>query len=257
MRRLPIVVALAGLAWLGCQNAGEITDPQSPSSADLAEAGGKGHENAGDAAAHRYEVTIRNLTTGQPFSPGVMVTHTSKTSFWREGEPASEGLRLIAEDGNQLPAVAELTGAPRIHDVVPVPLPIGRIGGPSALPTSRTFTIEGRANANRLSIAVMLICTNDGFTGLSGVKLPGGFKPETHLVGAWDAGTEMNNEEFDQIVDPCTQIGPVLAPDDGNGRVPTSGVIATHPNIQGVGDLDPDLHGWDFPVAEITIQRRK
>lgn len=91
-----------------------------------------------------------------------------------------------------------------------------------------------------------------------GVKLPGGFKPDTHLVGAWDAGTEQNNQLFSQIVDPCQMAGPVSAPTpDGNGRVATNGVIETHPNITpGVGDLTA-AHRWQFPVARITVQRLK
>jgi len=90
-----------------------------------------------------------------------------------------------------------------------------------------------------------------------GVKLPGGFKPDTHLVGAWDAGTEQNNQLFSQIVDPCQMAGPVSAPPDGNGRVATNGVIETHPNITpGVGDLTA-AHRWQFPVARITVQRLK
>jgi len=264
VRSLPIVVALATLAWLGCQD-DQVTDPESSPVADLATATdgdglieaavSPGEEPATDAAPRRYQVRIKNLSTGQPFSPGVIVTHTPEASVWSEGEAASEGVRLIAEDGNQLPAVEELTGAPGIHDVVQVPLPIGQIGNPAGLPTSRVFEIEAQGNANRLSIAVMLICTNDGFTGLSGAKLPDGFNTVTRVVGGWDAGTELNNETFDQIVDPCTQIGPVPAPDDGNGRVPTSLVIRRHPNIQGRSDLDADLHGWDFPVAEITVRR--
>jgi hypothetical protein len=139
--------------------------------------------------------------------------------------------------------------------VVDIASPTNRIGGDAPLPNPQTFEITAGANANRLSLAVMLICTNDGFTGLSAVKLPGGFRPAVFEVGAWDAGTEQNNERFPQIVDACTQAGPVKNPPDGNGRVATGGVILPHPNIQGVGDLSVALHGWSFPVARITVQR--
>jgi hypothetical protein len=202
-----------------------------------------------------YEVTIENRTTGQPFSPGVIATHTKRASFWRTGARASEGLRLIAEDGNESVALAELRATPGVFEVISTMAPIGRQGGPPALPTSRTFTIRAGGNANRLSIAVMLICTNDGFTGTSSVRLPGGFKARTYRVGAWDSGTEQNNEKWDQIVDPCGVIGPVAAAPDGNGRVATSDVVRVHGNIQGVGDLSPAAHGWRFPVAHITVRR--
>ena len=106
----------------------------------------------------------------------------------------------------------------------------------------------------------MLICTNDGFTGLDSVKLPGGFHSETHLTAGYDAGTEANNEQFSQIVDACQVIGPPVsgtAVPNGNGRVATPGVILHHPNVQGGSDLVIAQHGWQDPVARITVQRLK
>jgi hypothetical protein len=212
-------------------------------------------EDDDDAAGIRtYQVTIENRTTGQPLSPGVIATHSKRASFWKTGAPASEGLRLIAEDGNESVALAELSAKPGVFEVISTGMPIGRQGG-AEFPTSRTYTIHAGGNANRFSIAVMLICTNDGFTGTSSFRLPGGFKAKTFRVGAWDSGTEQNNEEWDQIVDPCGVIGPVPGPQDGNGRVATSGVVRVHRNIQGVGDLSPAAHGWRFPVAKITVRR--
>lgn len=215
------------------------------------------------AATHTYSVRIENLTTSQPFSPGVIVTHTGHASVWAVGEVASEGIREIAENGNEVPAIEELEAAGTeggIFDVVSTlgdPPPIGRIGGPAAIPTSRTFTIQAAANFNRLSVAVMLICTNDGFTGLEGVKLPRGLgETRTFYAAAYDAGTEENNELYSQIVDPCGGIGPVAAAPDGNGRVATpGGVIAPHPGIQGDGDLSAALHGWEDPVAKLSVTR--
>lgn len=210
-----------------------------------------------DAAVHRYRITLRDLTTGQVFSPGVIATHTKEASVWQAGRPASEGIRLIAEDGEEAQAVSELSAAPGVFSVVDITTPTNRIGGGAPVPNPQVFEIDAGGSANRLSLAVMLICTNDGFTGLSGVKLPGGFAPDVHEVGAWDAGTEQNNELLSQIVDPCGGAGPVPHGADGNGRVPTNGVILPHPNIQGVGDLSVALHGWRFPVARITVRRMK
>lgn len=132
------------------------------------------------------------------------------------------------------------------------------MGGPGA--SSLTFDITAGADANRLSLAVMLICTNDGFTGLEGIKLPGGFSAVTYTPAGYDAGTEANNEQFTQIVDPCQAIGPLPGSPsipNGNGRVATSDVIRHHPGIQGGGDLLIAAHGWRDPVARITVQRMK
>lgn len=210
-----------------------------------------------DAARRTYKVTLENLTTGQPFSPGVVATHTNKVSVFQVGQHASEGIRLIAEDGDPSRAVADLSGAPGIFDVRAVPQPTHRIGGPGA--STQVVEIDAAANANRLSLAVMLICTNDGFTGVDSIALPGGFKAESYVAAGYDAGTEANNQLFTHIVDPCSVIGPLsVAPDGQNLRVPLRSVIAHHLNIQpGVGDLVAGLHGWTNPVARITVQRMK
>jgi hypothetical protein len=253
MHRISVLSA-SFVALAACANPDSTVGPRDEPAPRIAISGSAAQANA---AEHAYTVTIENLTTGQVFSPGVVVTHTKQVTVWEPGNSASEGIRLIAEDGTEATAVAELSGALGVHAVISTEAPINRIGGPAGLPTSRTFTIGASANANRLSVAVMLICTNDAFTGLNGVKLPGGFNPESHLVGAWDAGTEQNNEQFEQIVDPCHMAGPVAAPPDGNGRVATTGVIARHPNITGVGDLSVALHGWRGPAARIRVQRVK
>ncbi len=250
------ILSVPLIAFAACVDPSSIVTPrgqESPRGVGII--GSATQANA--AAEHAYDVTIENLTTGQVFSPGVIATHTMQASVWEPDAPASEGIRLIAEDGAEATAVTDLSGAAGVYAVISTLAPINRIGGPAGLPTSRTFRIAASANANRLSVAVMLICTNDGFTGLAGVKLPGGFNVESHLVGAWDAGSEQNNERFNQIVDACQMAGPVSAPPDGNGRVATSGVIARHANITGVGDLSVALHGWRFPVARITVRRVK
>jgi predicted small lipoprotein YifL len=209
--------------------------------------------------AHEYEVRITNLTGAQPLSPGVIATHEKNVEVWAPGSPASEGIRQIAENGEDAPAVAELTGTLGVFDVVGTGLPpVHRVGGPG--PSLRSFRITARGNANHLSVAVMLICTNDGFTGVHSVPLPGGFKPEEFLTQGYDAGTESNDQDYTHIVDPCGAIGPVAVAADGqNLRTPTpGGVIRLHPGIQpGVGDLSATDHGWTNPVALITVRRVK
>ncbi len=154
MRHLPTLI-LAAVA-LACTEA-------EPTSGPLLDAA-SGVEHASGDAARVYEVTIENLTTGQPFSPGIIVTHTAQQSLFAVGTEASEGLRLIAENGDPSMAVSMLAGAAGLADFQVVDAPIHRRGGPG--PSTYTLTIEAKANANRLSGALMLICTNDGFVGL-------------------------------------------------------------------------------------------
>ena len=248
MRKLLSLSTLVALPLMACADGTGITDADADAGLNLS-------LSHGDVRV--YEVTLENLTTGQPFSPGVIATHRKRRHAFEVGDPASEGIRLIAEDGDPSVAVADLSGTRGFHDVQATPAPVGCIGcGGPPFPTSLTLQITARGNANRLSLAVMLICTNDGFTGLDGVKLPGGFKPKTFYAAGYDAGTEANDELYTSIVDPCGGIGPVaVAPDGANDRTPTSGVITHHPGIQGVGDLDPSLYGWEDPVLRVTVKR--
>lgn len=42
-----------------------------------------------------YEVTITNLTEGQPLTPPVVATHRRKNQLFKVGRPASVGIREI------------------------------------------------------------------------------------------------------------------------------------------------------------------
>ena len=251
MRKL-LGAALAALAVAACTDSRQTTGPVANRAGRIS-----ADEAAAEVATRVYDVTITNLTSGQPFSPGVLATHDAAVTVWRLGSPASEGIRLIAEDGDNSVAVATLTGQPGIFDVKPVGAPTGCVNCPGPFGTSQTIRITARADARRLSLAVMLICTNDGFTGLDDVKLPKGFRPKTFYTAGYDAGTEVDDELSTHIVDPCFAIGPTSRAPDGNLRTPEHGVITMHLGIRGIGDLIPAVHGWKDPVARITIQRVK
>ena len=133
--------------------------------------------------------------------------------------------------------------------------PVGRIGGP-VFPSSLTLEIDAAAEANYLSMSMMLICTNDGFAGLDGVRLPGGFNQAVFYAHGYDAGTEVNDELAGSIVPPCFAIGPVQGPVGGAGHTAENGVVHRHPGIQGIADLT-SAHQWNEPVARVMVQRIK
>jgi hypothetical protein len=243
-----IVAVFAAAIGLACSDTDQMVDPP------LLDASA-GIENSADAASREYEVTITNLTTGQPFSPGVIATHTKQASFFSAGEAASEGLRLIAENGDPGTAAGELMATAGVDGVIATMAPVHRVGGPG--PTSLSTSVTAGANAKRFSLALMLICTNDGFVGLDGAELPGGFKPQTYYAAGYDGGTELNDELSANVVDACPDIGPVGGASDGNGRVAEGGVVSQHPGIQGGAYLDPAEHGWTDPVASVTVRRIK
>lgn len=198
-----------------------------------------------------WRVTVDNLTGppvasfGQPLSAPLVAVHSHKADMWSVGEPASETIRYIAEDGHPQFGLAALTGQPGYRSVAieglvdffPFVLPI--------LPTdSRTFDVTSSGAYDRLSIAMMLGITNDAFTGLDSLHLHG--KGGVYYTRAYDAGTERNNEAGPYL--PFISLVQFV-------RDPENGVIAHHPGLQGGGALDPALYGWEDPVARITVRR--
>jgi hypothetical protein len=205
----------------------------------------------GDA---EYEVTIINMSHSQPFSPGVLVTHDGSANLFTAGHPASEGIRLIAENGDPSTAVTGLSGAAGVSDVVATTAPVHRKGGPG--PDALTAYISASESARYLSLASMLICSNDGFIGLNSVELPKGPETGVYFPMAYDAGTEANDELYTSVVDPCGAVGPVsVAPDGQNNRTATSENIAEHAGFTGVGDMDADAYNWRNKIARVTVRR--
>ncbi len=247
---MAICSALALLVLVGCDAAG-VNDTDAGTAAGAS----SGDVRAAAAADHIYQITIENLMDGQPLSRPVLATHTHRARFFEVGATASEGIRLIAEEGQTAVAVAELEAQAGVFHVVGSDVPIHRVGGSG--PSSATFEIRARANANRLSMATMLVCTSDGFTGLDGVMLPRGFRAQTFYAVAYDAGTHENIEETEYLADSCGSIGPVFFPPDGNMRAPEQDVIRKHSGIAGGAFLDPAIHGWEDPVIRVTVQRMR
>lgn len=216
--------------------------------------------NTDDYNVSTYEVTITNLATAQPVSPPVAVTHRNSVRLFKEGKAASEAIEAIAENGDQSVAVGALTGAAKVTDVVDLGAPLTPSGvAVGDITDSITFEIEAR-RGDRLSLAGMLICTNDGFIGVDSIKLPkAGNGTVTHYLGAYDAGTEDNTELSEDIVDPCSLLGPVELDGDPDGNnndgIDTDDYIEPHPGVFGsAGDL-LSAHNWDDPVAMIEITK--
>jgi hypothetical protein len=214
-----------------------------------------------DAPVATYDVTIENLTTGQPLTPPLVATHRAATEVFSVGEAASFGLKEIAENGNLAPLTAQLASDKHVFDseagstpLVPAGLPGSAMGPPSV-----KLTLTAATGAKYLSFASMLICTNDGFTGVDSLRLPDEIGESVVVQSnAYDAGTERNTEDFADIVPPCQGLVGVTSGEAGTGTsnpaLAEGGVIHHHPGIAGVADLVA-IHRWTDPVAEITVER--
>jgi hypothetical protein len=216
---------------------------------------------AAEAPVATYEVTIDNLTAGQPLTPPVVATHRA-TGVFTVGQPASFALKEIAENGNLAPMLAQLGADKHVSDSVAASAPLVPAGlpGSAMFGDSVTLTVTASKGAKFLSFASMLICTNDGFTGIASLRLPKDVGDANVVRSAgYDAGTETNTEDFADIVPPCQGLVGVSSGEPGMGMsnpaLAEGGVIHHHPGIVGGADLVPAVHGWTDPVAEITVER--
>lgn len=189
-----------------------------------------------------WEITVENLTTGQPFSPPLAVVHKNKVDVFERGTIASHGVAAIAEDANNsvlMSALPKLRGVKSVATVAAAPIGPGQ---------TATFMVKTKGKYRQLTLLSMLVNTNDTFWGVDSYRLRG--QKRTLMKRAYDAGSEMNNESAAFIP------GPV----GGNPfvRDPEGDLIRLSPGVQGGADLMLGTHDWNVnrPVAKITIKRK-
>jgi hypothetical protein len=253
-----LLIAAVAVTAFGCTDGGKLTEPTSEpditSPSFVVSPPGNGADNA---RTKSYEVTIENLTDGQPLTPPVIATHRRATRIFDVGKAASFELKELAENGNLTPLVDALSDSRHVASVVVA------VAGtpPPVLPGgSVTISITSTRGAEFVSLASMLICTNDGFTGVDRRPLPARVGQALVLYSdGYDAGTEINTEDFADMVPPCPPLTGVSSSDPGTGAsnplLAEGDVVRHHPGIFGGDDLMPGLHGWTDPVAKITITR--
>jgi hypothetical protein len=216
------------------------------------------------ASERQYEVTITDLTSGQPLTPPVVAAHHGKHTVFDVGQPASVSVREIAENGNSAPLLGFLDADPLdqfagFAESSTGPLVPEGVPGDEMFEQSATLTVEAGRRANRLSFVSMLICTNDGFTGVDGLELPDKVgKATTEHTNSYDAFTERNTEDYADIVPPCQGLIGDSSGEPGTGvsnpALAEGGVITHHAGIQGGAGLKPELHGWEDPVATLEVE---
>ena len=191
-----------------------------------------------------FDVTVTNLTRGQRFTPILVVSHKEGVNLFTLGQSASVELATLAETGNTAPLTALLMANPGVKDVVTVG-PLLDAGA------SRKITIAGGGKYKHLSLASMLIPTNDAFIALNGVKALTG-EDESFASPAYDAGSEVNDELCASIPGPffveCGGPGGGGAP--GNGE----GYVHIHAGMHGIGNMSASERDWRNPVAWISVE---
>lgn len=192
-----------------------------------------------------YEITVTNMTNGQPFSPVAVVLH-QEGNLWTLGESASVELETMAEGGDNsglldLPvAMASASGAAPI--------------GPGSNETI-SVSIEDVTDA-KLSVATMLVNTNDAFTGLNAWDLGQLEVGESYstTTRAYDSGTEANSEAMGTIPGPADGgAGFAAERDDVDFVGAHSGVVSADDGLS--ASVLNVQHKFDNPVMRIRVTR--
>jgi len=187
-----------------------------------------------------YELTITNITKGLLFTPILLLTHKNGVKLFTPGSPASQALEELAEGGNTVPLTSMMSMNPKVGSI----MTIGALGPGETI----IAEIPGERGFNYVSLASMLLPTNDGFIALNGVRAPLGNKTVMYLVPGYDAGTEINDELCANIPGPHCG-GEAVSEEDGEGYV------HIHSGIHDIGDLSPADYDWRNPVARVVIKR--
>lgn len=198
----------------------------------------------GKQYARKYEITITNLTPEQIFSPPIVITHKQDFTLFELGEMAGEELAALAEDGMADPLIELAMDYSRTTSEV--------AGGPVFPGESITIEVEAKPGAWYLSLAGMLVTTNDAFFAVRSLKVP--FKGKSIMeTEAYDAGSEFNSEDCAFIPGPPCGNGGVHDPEEAEGYV------HIHSGIHGSGPdpemINPSQHDWRNPVALIKVRR--
>jgi hypothetical protein len=188
-----------------------------------------------------YSVTITNITKGTLFTPILVVTHKPGHPIFKLGEAASEELAKLAEGGDTMPLQHKLMASGMSYDAVST-------GAPLMPGDSVTVEVKAKHRFNHISLAAMLLPTNDGFIAINGMRLP--FRSSTTVIPGYDAGSEMNDELCASI--PGPQCG-----GEGFNMEDGEGYVYIHSGIQGGADLSPNAYDWKNPVATVKIVRMK
>lgn len=224
--KLKIVsIALAAVLLSACADDGD-TGPAGPAGAQ-GPAGATGSDgvdgsdgadgsDGSDGAAGpsggfgAFNVTVTNLTHGQPMAPSAIVVHEPGYNMFVSGQPASLGLEGLAEGGSPAMVLSEAQDAIQYLDAVST----AGINGPGNTTEVMTVLVPELDLDNvRLSVATMLVDTNDAFAGFNAVDISNMAVGDsmTFIAPAWDAGTEANTETA------ATMPGPAAGAAGGGG----------------------------------------
>jgi len=238
MRAFPIIgVAAFALAACSSGNNGNQAPPPPPPPPAMA----------------TFDVTVTNLTNGQPLSPVAVIAHQAGYAVFTVGSPATVGLETLAEGGDNVMLIAEADADANVLGSGSGAAPIG----PAGSETVTISVLESELPGLLLSVSTMLVNTNDAISGLNGVDVSGLAEGDSWAGRAivYDAGTEFNSELAAEIPGPAGGgEGFNAARSDRDDRVAMhSGVISQDDGF--ATSALTGQHRFDNPAMMVRIER--
>ena len=241
-KKILLALSISAIAtFSGCDDSNDNNNDNASSSSIITSSSSSiaNSSSSAIAAAYTYSFKIINLTAGQPMSPVLITTN----DIYSVGESATEALEMLAEGGNNSMLLDE--------NGVSTDTPVGP--GASA-------SLELSTNETTVSVASMLVNTNDAFAAMKNVNLSAlnvGDKTNFYL-NVFDAGTEANTETASTIPGPVSKgegEGFNATRDDNNRVSAHTGVISKDDGFM-TSDLT-SMHRFDNPAAIVIVTRTK
>jgi len=210
--------------------------------------------------AQELSITVTNLTQGLHFTPVVTAAHSSDNHIFMLSEMATTELQTMAEGGDISGLVSMLTNADANVNENPA-------SGLLAPSMSASFTLTNDSANTHLSLAAMILPSNDGFVGLDSWTIPDTAGTYTVFLNAYDAGTEANNElrgsgaigEAGMPVPPPLEAsigmnGTGITDMESNDKVHIHrGSLGDDDMAAGKSDINNSVQRWLNPIAKLTI----
>lgn len=210
--------------------------------------------------AQELSITVTNLTQGLHFTPVISAAHTMDSHIFMSGMMASSELQAMAEGGDISGLASLLINADANVNENPAM-------GLLAPTMSASFSLTNDSANTHLSLAAMVLPSNDGFVGLDSWAIPEAAGTYTVYLNAYDAGTEANDEIRGSGA-PGEAGMPVPPPLDASIGMNGTGVTMTESNdkihihrgnlgddnmTSGKSDISNTVQRWLNPVAKLTI----
>jgi hypothetical protein len=212
--------------------------------------GGNGDGGVFFPEKQSYRVQIFNLTNNQPLSPAAIIFHFNGYNAWQYAQPVSVEMELLAEGGDPTNLINDANSDVRVIKAISSQVVIGP--GQAVIHDVEFTTAAGV----RLTVAGMLVNTNDGLAALLDVSLAGLAVGQqlTFPLAALDTGTEANTETA------ATIPGPAAGGQGFNPARNDRNFVVIHPGVVTSDDGLPtsalnQSHRFGNPVGKLVVTR--